>query len=131
MLTIATIQMGAYISVVKLVAFLIGLFAWLPLLAWVNEDANKVHTKTHNWTMTVFLAGVIGAFVWLIIPLFIIGLLIYIIAIGTTAIIYIIHRNSMVDEFEKVLTAEHIKSLFTNEEKLIAKVSKGLVFVTE
>jgi type II secretory ATPase GspE/PulE/Tfp pilus assembly ATPase PilB-like protein len=131
MLTIiATIQMGAYISIFKIVAFLIGFFAWLPLLAWVNEDANKVHTKVQNWTITVFLAGVIGAFVWLIIPLFIIGLLIYIIAVGTTAIIYIIHRNSLVDEFEKVLTAEHIKSLFTNEDKLVEKVSKGLVFVT-
>ncbi len=126
----ATIQMGAYISIIKLVVFVIGLFVWLPLLNWVNKDAKKVRTKVQNWTTMVFLAGAIGALVWLLIPLFIIGLLIYIIAVGTTAMIYVMHRNSLVDEYQKVLTAEHIKGLFTNKQKLVEKINKGLVFIT-
>jgi type II secretory ATPase GspE/PulE/Tfp pilus assembly ATPase PilB-like protein len=126
----ATIQMGAYISIFKLVIFVIGLFAWLPLLTWVNKDAKKVRTRAQDWTMAVFLAGAIGAFVWLLIPLFIIGLLIYTIAVGTTAVVYIMHRNGLVDEFQKVLTAEHIKGLFTNEQKQLEKITKGLVFIT-
>jgi len=126
----ATIQMGAYISIFKLVAFLIGVFAWLPLLNWVSEDAKKMRTKVRDWTMMVFLAGAIGALVWLITPLFIIGLPIYLITVGATMIIYVMHRNSMVDEYEKVLTVEHIKGLFTNEEKQVEKVSKGLLFTT-
>jgi len=126
----ATIQMGAYISIFKLVVFVIGLFAWLPILTWVNKDAKKVRTKVQDWTMTVFLAGAIGSLVWLLIPLFVIGLLIYIIAVGTTAIIYVMHRNGLVDEYQKVLTAEHIKGLFTNEQKQVEKINKGLVFIT-
>jgi type II secretory ATPase GspE/PulE/Tfp pilus assembly ATPase PilB-like protein len=126
----ATIQMGAYISIFKLVVFVIGLFAWLPILTWVDKDAKKVRTKAQDWTMTVFLAGAIGSLVWLLIPLFVIGLLIYIIAVGTTAIIYVMHRNGLVDEYQKVLTAEHIKGLFTNEQKQVEKINKGLVFIT-
>jgi type II secretory ATPase GspE/PulE/Tfp pilus assembly ATPase PilB-like protein len=126
----ATIQMGAYISIFKLAVFLIGFFAWLPILTWVNKDAKKVRTRVQDWTMTVFLAGAAGALVWLLIPLFVIGLLIYIIAVGTTAIIYVMHRNGLVDEYQKVLTAEHIKGLFTNEQKQVEKISKGLVFIT-
>jgi len=126
----ATIQMGAYISIYKLAVFLIGFFVWLPLLKWVNADAKKVRTKVQKWTITVLLAGALGSLVWLLIPLFFIGLPIYIIAVGTTAVVYVMHRNSLVDQFQKVLTAEHIKSLLTNQQKQVEKINKGLVFIT-
>jgi voltage-gated potassium channel Kch len=126
----ATIQMGGYISVVKLVVFAIGLFTWLPLLKWVNADAKKVRANSFKWTLIVFLTGATGLLIWLLIPLFIIGLPMYIIAVGTTAVIYVMHRNSLVDQFQKVLTAEHIKGLFTNQQKQVEKVNKGLIFIT-
>jgi type II secretory ATPase GspE/PulE/Tfp pilus assembly ATPase PilB-like protein len=126
----ATIQMGAYISIYKLAVFLIGFFVWLPLLKWVNDDAKKVRTKVQKWTITVLLAGALGSLVWLLIPLFFIGLPIYIIAVGTTAVVYVMHRNSLVDQFQKVLTAEHIKGLLTNQQKQVEKINKGLVFIT-
>jgi type II secretory ATPase GspE/PulE/Tfp pilus assembly ATPase PilB-like protein len=126
----ATIQMGAYISIFKLVVFIIGFFALLPLITWVNNDAKKVHTKVQDWTAIVLLTGAIGAFVWLLIPLFTIGLLIYIIAMSAAAVIYVMHRNGLVDEYQKILTIEHIKGLFINEQKQLEKITKGLVFIT-
>jgi len=126
----ATIEMGFYVSPVKLAVFVLGFLAWLPLLKWVNKDAVKVRTMVQKWTITVFAAGAAGLLVWLIIPLFIIGLLMYVIAVGTTAIVYIIHRNSIVDVYHKILTVGHIKSLFVNEQKQVKKITKGLVFIT-
>lgn len=126
----ATIQLGAYLSIFKIVVFIIAFFAWLPLFNWVNQDAKNIHTKAKDWTMALFLAGAAGSLVWLVIPLFIIGLLIYIIAVGTIAIIYIMHRNSLVDEYQKVLTADHIRGLFTNQQKQVDKINKGLIFTT-
>lgn len=122
--------MGFYISPVKLVVFLLGLFAWLPLLKWTNADAVKVRTNVQKWSTAILAAGAAGLIIWLVIPIFIIGLLMYIIAIGTTAVIYIMHRNSIVDEYRKVLTKEHIKSLFVDEQKQLEKITKGIVFVT-
>ncbi len=126
----AAIQMGFYISPVKLVVFVCGFLAWLPLLKWVNQDAIKVRTMVQNWTIAIFVAGAAGLLIWLMIPLFIIGLPMYIIAVGTTAIVYVMHRNSIVDVYQKVLTTEHIKSLFVNEQKQVEKITKGLVFIT-
>jgi type II secretory ATPase GspE/PulE/Tfp pilus assembly ATPase PilB-like protein len=126
----ATIQMGFYISPVKLIFFILGLLGWLPLLKWINRDAVKVKTNVQYWTTAIFIAGAAGLVVWLMIPLFIIGLPIYIIAVGATAIVYIMHRNSLVTEFQKVLTKEHIKSLFVDEQKQADKITKGLVFIT-
>ncbi|MGA2915027.1 MAG: ATPase, T2SS/T4P/T4SS family [Sedimentisphaerales bacterium] len=127
---IAAIQLGAYISIIKLVVFIIGFFVWFPLLIWVNNDAKNVRTNSFKWTLTVLIAGAAGILIWLLIPLFIIGLPIYIITLGTTSIVYVMHRNSLVGEFQKVLTVGHIKGLFTNEQKQIEKINKGLLFIT-
>jgi len=40
------------------------------------------------------------------------------------------HRNSLGDEFQKLFTLQHIKSLFVNEKKILEKIEKGLTFVT-
>jgi len=69
---IAEIQMGFYISPIKLVVFIIAFFAWLPLLSWVHQDSIRVRTNVRRWTTIVFAAGVIGLLAWLFIPLFII-----------------------------------------------------------
>jgi hypothetical protein len=120
----ATIQTGAYISIIKLAVFVIGFFLWLPLVAWINNDAKKIHTNVPRWTITIFMAGAVGAIIWLIIPLFVIGLLMYLIAVGTTGLVYVMHRNSLVGKFQRVLTVEHIKGLFINEKKQVEKSLK-------
>ncbi|MCK5174304.1 MAG: Flp pilus assembly complex ATPase component TadA, partial [Planctomycetes bacterium] len=40
------------------------------------------------------------------------------------------HRNSLVAEFEKVMTPQHFKSLFINDSKKMAKSTMGVSFVT-
>ena len=126
----AAIEYGSYISIIKLAVFIVLFFAWLPLLLWVNRDAKFVRTNVLNWTIIMFAAGALGAIIWLLVPLFIIGIPLYLIAVGATSLAYVMHRNARVDEFQKILTAEHIKSLFVNEEKKVNAISKGLQFVT-
>jgi type II secretory ATPase GspE/PulE/Tfp pilus assembly ATPase PilB-like protein len=128
--TIAQIQMGFYISPIKLAVFIIGFLGWLPLLNWVYQDAAHVRANGKRWTTIVFTAGAVGLIMWLIVPLFIVGLPLYIIFLAVPAILYLMHRNSLVDEYQKVLTVQHIKSLFVNEQKILDKIQKGLVFVT-
>jgi len=65
-----------------------------------------------------------------LIPVFFVGLLLYLIVLGGTAMAYITHRNSRVADFEKILSADHLRGLFVNQEKKIEKVSHGLTFIT-
>ncbi len=127
---IAQVQMGFYISPIKLVVFIIGFLAWLPLLSWVHQDSQKVRTNVKKWTTIIFAAGTIGLFAWLFMPMFFIGLTLYIIFLGVSSLLYVMHRNSLVDEFQKLFTVQHIKSLFVDEKKILGKIEKGLVFVT-
>ena len=128
-LLLAAIGYGGYISIIKFLVFLGFFFGWLPLLTWVYEDARAIETKTIFWTGIVLGAGAAGTIIWLAIPVFIAGMLLYLIVVGATSLAYVKHRNSRVMDFDRVLTADHIKSLLVSREKKLEGF-KNFLFVT-
>ena len=128
-LLLATVEYGGYISVVELVIFLVLFFAWLPVVGWVYRDAGVVGTNEDFWTGIVFGAGIIALMIWQLIPVFIIGMLLYMIAVGATSISYVMHRNAKVPDFDRVLTADHIKGLLSNEQKKLSSL-QDFIFIT-
>lgn len=125
----ATAEYGGYISVIKLITYLIFFFAWLPLVGWVHQDTKTIDTNGVVWTGVVLGAGMAGAVLWLLIPIFIAGMLFYLIAVGGTSLAYVRHRNSKVLDFDRVLTVDHIKSLMVSKEKKLEAL-KGFTFIT-
>jgi general secretion pathway protein E len=63
------------------------------------------------------------------VPVFIIGTAFYIIAVGAASISYVMHRNSVVPEFQRVLTIDHIKELLSKGTKKTESLKKFL-FIT-
>jgi len=125
----ATAEYGGYISVIKLVTYLIFFFAWLPLVGWVHQDTKTIETNGAVWTGVVLGAGIAGAVLWLLIPIFIAGMLFYLIALGGTSLAYVRHRNSKVLDFDRVLTVDHVKSLVVSKEKKLEAL-KSFTFIT-
>lgn len=119
---LTAVEFGGYISILKFALFLVLFYSWIPLLGWVSEDARSMGINDVLWSMVILAVGVLGAIIWLFIPLYIIGLLLYVIAIGAVAISYVMRRNSIASDFEKVLTISHLKGLFTNQEKKLAEL---------
>lgn len=128
-LLLMSIEYGNYISVIKFIVFLLCFFLWLPLVGWVYRDARAVETKEAFWTGIVLGAAAISAIIWLIVPVFIVGMLLYVLAVGACSLAYVKHRNSRVLEFDRVLTAEHIKTVFVSEEKKLESL-KNFLFIT-
>ena len=106
---------GGYISPVKLIVLIALFFVWMPLVNWVYRDTKAVKTNTQFWTLIISSTGAGALLIWLLAPRFLIGLLIYIIAVGATVMGYIVHRNARVSDFEKLLTSEHIMVIYVNE----------------
>jgi type II secretory ATPase GspE/PulE/Tfp pilus assembly ATPase PilB-like protein len=125
----ASIEYGGYISIIKLIGYLVIFFAWLPLVSWVHNDAKTVETNAVFWTGIILGAGAAGAIIWLLIPIFIVGMLFFLIAVGTISLAYVKHRNARVLDFDKVLTVDHIKNLLVSKEKKLAAL-KSFTFVT-
>lgn len=121
---------GVYVSPIKLAVFAVLFFGWLPLVNWVYSDTQAVKTKVQFWTLIISATGAGGLIALLLVPFFPIGLLLYIVALGAVTMAYIVHRNSRVADFERVLSINHIKGIFVNEDKKISKASRGMSFVT-
>ncbi|MHC4394455.1 MAG: GspE/PulE family protein [Planctomycetota bacterium] len=128
-LLLTSIEYGSYISVFSLLIFLVSFFLWLLLITWVYSDAKAVGAKELFWTAVVFGTGGAAAVIWLILPFFIVGMLVYLIAVAAASLGYVTHRNALVMDSERVLTSEHIKGLFVNEQKKLDTL-KGFLFVT-
>ena len=128
-LLLASVEYGGYISEIKFAIFLALFLLWLPLVGWVYRDALTVETKEVFWTALVFGAGAASAVIWLLIPLFVIGLLFYAVAVAATSLSYVMHRNARVLDFNRVLTAEHIKGLFVSKQKRLDAL-EGFLFIT-
>ncbi len=128
-LLLASVEYSGYISEIKFAIFLALFLLWLPMVGWVYRDALTVETREVFWTALVFGAGAAAAIIWLLIPLFVIGILFYAVAVGATSLSYVMHRNARVLDFNRVLTAEHIKGLFVSKQKRL-DVLKGFVFIT-
>ncbi|MFZ2146504.1 MAG: ATPase, T2SS/T4P/T4SS family [Sedimentisphaerales bacterium] len=128
-LLLSSIGYGGYISIIKFFIFLVMFFGWLPLLSWVYQDAKVIETKSVFWTGVVLGAGAAGTIIWLVVPVFIVGMLLYLMFVGATSLAYVKHRNSMVMDFDKVLTVDHIKNLLVSKEKKLATL-KNFIFIT-
>jgi type II secretory ATPase GspE/PulE/Tfp pilus assembly ATPase PilB-like protein/uncharacterized membrane protein len=127
---LAAVEYGGYISFWKLLFYAAGYLGWMPLVNWIFTDSQAVRTNKFAWTLSAALAGLCSLLIWLLVPVFFIGLLIYLIVVLGVAIAYVMHRNSRVADFERVLTADHLKGLFSNPQKKIEEASHGLSFVT-
>ena len=128
-LLLAAVEYGGYISPVKFVIFLVLFFLWLLLIGWVYRDALEVGTKEVFWTGVVVGTGAAATIIWLVVPVFIVGMLFYLVAVGATSVSYVMHRNARVPDFNRVLTAEHIKGLLSSGTKKL-DVEGEFVFIT-
>lgn len=127
---LATIQYGDYISLAKFIPLVIAFYIWILLSNWILKDARAVRTNEVLWGSIFLGAGFLSLLAWLFIPLFVAGVLIYSITVLAIAMIYIMHRNSKVSAFERILTLEHLKRMFSNDDKKMDQASKGFTFVT-
>jgi len=124
------LDIGGYIEAWKGVLMAAAFFGWMPLVNWVHTDSQAVRTNKQAWTAGIAAIGAIALLVWMLIPAFFIGFLLYLLSVGAVTVAYVVHRNARVSDFERVLTPEHLKGLLIDENKKLEKLSMGMSFVT-
>ncbi len=102
---------GSYVSIVKLAVEVVLILPWFWLAVWVSRDVEFVRTNGLLWRLAVLGCGLLGVLLWWLIPIYAIGLPVYLLMMGGTMGMYIYHRNSLVGPAAKVLTGQHIKNL--------------------
>ena len=126
---LAALEYGGYISITKLVLFWACFVGTLPLLAWMHRDAKAVGAEAGLWVGSLLGTLAFGVLFWWSIPIFAVGLVLYLLATGTVAILYVKDRNARVMQFDRVLTVEHFKRLLSRQAQG-AEALNEFVFVT-
>lgn len=103
---------GGYISLAKIIFMLVAVTPWLAFSPWVYRDARQVHASGETWGATVLGAGGVGFLIWLLLPVYFVGLVVYVVLTGSAMIAYVVYRNGRVPDEAKVLTTAHLSSLF-------------------
>lgn len=111
-----------YINPFKVAAVTIVLAGWAWIAAWVDKDTIAVNTYRLVWNTVLLGAGGGAAIVALFVPAFAIGYPASIVIVLACSTAYIIHRNGIVREEDRLLTPGHFKRLreegFSGKKKL-------------
>ena len=117
---------GDYFSLPKIILMLALIAPWLYVAPWVHKDVKLVKAPRAAWCTAVVGGGGVGVLVWMLVPVYFVGLLLYLVLAGTILASYVVYRNSKVEQKAKVLTGSHIASLFgredTEEEQVVTHV---------
>jgi type II secretory ATPase GspE/PulE/Tfp pilus assembly ATPase PilB-like protein len=100
-----------YVDPLKLGALVLGFTLWALCAQWVDKDTIAVNTYRVLWNLIFLGTGAAAALAALFVPLFAIGFPLLVLINLVTMIIYVVHRNGLVKEEDRVFTAGHFRRL--------------------
>ena len=100
-----------YVQPVKLGAIIVMFTIWALFAQWVDKDAVAVNTYRVLWNLIAMIAGVVAMLAGLFIPLFAVGFPLMAVIIITSMTVYVLHRNGLVREEDRVFTPGHFRRL--------------------
>lgn len=122
-------EVELYVSPVKVLTVVVLLFAWACAAQWIDRDTDTVKTRREQWNLIVLSGAAVAFLVLFLGPwsggLFFGGLVAWLMIAGGAMFAYIVHRNSRVVPAARVLTAGHLKRLFSRSDQDKA-VDKGI-----
>lgn len=118
-----------YASPWKLLVATMFFTLWVMLAQWVDRDTVIVNTYRIIWNVVTMACGIVATALLIFLPIFLAGLGAFIVVVGALAMTYVIHRNGLVLEEDKVMTADHISRVM--KEGFKSKKEKKKVDVRE
>ena len=115
-------QEGGFFSTPKIVLMLVLIVPWLLALPRVSKDCQRLGISLATWNGIVMGCGMLGILLWLVIPIFIGGLMAFLGLAIIPLVAYVFHRNAKVPPERRILTAEHINSLFGKKRRSFQEV---------
>lgn len=100
-------DIGSYVWWPKVLIMAVMVFPWLYFAPWVQKDSQRLRIPQYTWPSMVLGFGVLGFVLWIFLPIWILGMLVYILLAISPYMGYVLYRNGrVIDDSEKVLTGE-------------------------
>jgi type II secretory ATPase GspE/PulE/Tfp pilus assembly ATPase PilB-like protein len=106
-----------FVSPIKLILMAVCFLCWVLYAQWLDNDARRVNTYRIIWNLIGLVIGLVGAVVIVLVPNFWIGMPIFLAAMLGLVFSYTLHRNKLVRDEDKILTAAHISEVLSGGKK--------------
>jgi type II secretory ATPase GspE/PulE/Tfp pilus assembly ATPase PilB-like protein len=107
---------GFYLSLFKLAPAMLLFLAWVFTSDWINQDCQRLKQNTDLWNSVSLFPFAVGFLGLLIVPLYIIGLLLFLLGYFVPLCWYVAYRNSLVPEHQQV-PGKFFRALFSGKPK--------------
>jgi type II secretory ATPase GspE/PulE/Tfp pilus assembly ATPase PilB-like protein len=100
---------GLYLDLIKFIPVVLLYLLWVKTTHWVEADTKELNNVRYEmWNSIVFFAGILGFALLFLIPIYVLGLAMLVVAILAPLFSYVHVRNQMVGEYDKVMTPYHL-----------------------
>lgn len=106
-------ESAVYVNPWKLLTATILFLLWVLIAQWINKDTVAVNTFQTIWNVANIITGSVALGLLLLLPNFWAAIGAFALIHLTFSIIYVVHRNGLVLEEDKVCTTAHLKRLMT------------------
>ncbi len=102
---------GGYISIWKILLAIILYLCWVFTTDWLSSDCQEHKLGVAQWVPIVYGSFLAGLLFFILIPYFWVGFFLLLAAYLAPMIVYILKRNAVVSDGEKVMTPAHLRYL--------------------
>lgn len=106
-------ESSIYVNPWKLITAVILFTLWVVFAQWVDRDTVAVNTYRTIWNVVSMVCGIVAAALLILLPAFLAGLGAFALINIAFSTIYVIHRNGLVEEEDKVCTAAHLRRVMS------------------
>lgn len=110
--TVADPGAGRYMDSFWLFALVLYCVVWMGVYDWVGRDSERLGLRQQFWSLIIMSVGVSGAVLSLLRVGFAFFSVLGIIALGMVFALYVIKRNLVVGEEQRVFTLKHLDYMF-------------------
>ncbi len=106
---------GQFFSLAKIIVMLIFVFLWAWPASWCSRDSKNMSLNQFMWGLILLSGSVLGWFLWIVTPLYALGLIFFLLLNFGTILVYAIYRDSLVEPEDKILRFENIMAAIRGE----------------
>lgn len=108
---------GGYFAIWKIILFALAVLIWAHNSAWAEKDLRAIRVPKGIWVPAIFYSGLIGLIVWMLVPIYLVGMIVFAVLYLPAILSYVVFRNRRVAPAQTVLTVAHIQRIAQGRSK--------------
>lgn len=93
---------GGYLSLLRVIIVLVLVVPWFWAAPWVQRDLARFRGAGKYWAVATLVLGAIGVALWLVLPIYLAGMALYLVLTVGVFFGYVLWRNRRVADEEKI-----------------------------